>query len=221
MFKKISEFFKTKRIVKALEKSPIFQVAAIASVKAMREVGLDKTSEAFKQRIGEHLANQVNRVALADNQILAFREVYAEITLGLSKYQVLVLQPKIKDPTGLRGLPGITGELNQHAIKIAKTDELTKEKLHGDTSVPEKLTQEYMHSHFLANYHLAAWEHRIFSAIRRYLKDFNENESRDWEKPFMYYMCVHQEWALRNQLKLKQENLWGSYLESTDRKSVV
>jgi hypothetical protein len=215
MFKKISEFFENKKIVKELEKSPILQVAAIASVNAMKEFGFDKLSDAFKKKIGGHLANQVNRVVLADNQLLAFREVYAEIILTFSKYQVLVLQPKIEDPTGLRGLPGITGELNQHAIKIAETDEIIKEKLHGDKNVPEKLTQEYMHSHFLGYYHLAAWEHKVFSAIRRYLKDFNENENRDWEKPFVYYMCVHHEWQFRNQLKLKQKNLWGAFLEST------
>ena len=215
MFKKISEFFENKKIAKALEKSPILQVAAIASVEAMKEVGFEKSSDKFKKMIGNHLANQVNKVVLAPDQHLAFREVFAEIILKFSRYQVLVLKPKDKDPTGLKGLPGITGELNKHAIKIAETDSITKEILHGDKNVPEKLTYEYMDSHFLTYYKLAAWEYRIFDAIRRHLKDFNSNQERDWVKPFMYYMCVHNEWSFRNELKLKQENLWGSFLEST------
>tara|TARA_Y100000741_G_scaffold228631_1_gene174644 strand:- start:766 stop:1515 length:750 start_codon:yes stop_codon:yes gene_type:complete len=214
MFKKFSEFFENRKAAKALKESPILRVAAIASVEAMKELGLEKTSDNFKNMIGKHLATQVNKVALATNQHLAFREVFAEIILKFSGYQVLVLKPKVKDPTGLRGMPGITGELNKHAIKIGKTDSITKEILHGDKNVPKKLTYEYMDSHFLGYYKLAAWEYRIFDAIRRHLKDFNENAERDWVKPFVYYMCVHKEWSYRNTLKLKQE-IGSSYLQST------
>ena len=52
MFKKISEFFENKKIAKALEKSPILQVAAIASVEAMKEVGFEKSSDKFKKMMG-------------------------------------------------------------------------------------------------------------------------------------------------------------------------
>ena len=70
------------------------------------------------------------------------------------------------DATGLMGLPGITGEIRKHLVKIGERDELIAEDLHGQADTPNKLNFEFMKNHVRAKYLIWYWRTIVFNTIR-------------------------------------------------------
>ena len=202
MFKKITDFFVSKKMLK----DPLFLQAKLASDEALKETGLDKFRDKMKLNIDE-ISKEITTIISADPELRfkLLREKIGEGVLSYAKFQVLILDSKKKDTTGLVGLPGITGKLNKHIVKIADLDEALEEEIHGWEDPSKKNDHKFMHSYLFNKYLIWYWRHAIFNALRIKTKDYNQNNDKDWGKPFLYSMCAHQEYEFREKLKLKQE----------------
>ena len=198
MFKKITDFFVSKKVYK----DPLFQVAKIASDEALEKTKL--TRDQMKINI-EEIANEINEIILSEDRFTLIRQKIGESVLGFAQFQVLILDSKKDDKTSLVGLPGISGKLNKHIIKIAETDDLMQEEMHGWEDPSKKRDLKFMQGYILSKYHIWYWRHAIFDALRIETKDYNQNTDKDWSKPFLYSMCAFEEYNYREKLKLKQE----------------
>ena len=143
MFKKILDYFAESSAKKNISNNPLVMAALLRSQHVMKETGLDKIPDQMKEPARE-LAEDILTIVGSDNQLLAMRGKYAEAILVYARYQVLVNDTIQDDPNGLVGLPGITGELREHLVKIGEADSLIKQDLHGLKDVPDKLTLQYM-----------------------------------------------------------------------------
>ena len=202
MFKKITDFFVSKKLFK----NPLFQVAKIASDNALKETGLGKQRDKMKINI-EAISEEITTIVSADADVRfnLIREKIGESVLGTAKFQVLILGSKKDDKTNLVGLPGITGKLNKHIVKIADLDETMQEEIHGWEDPSKKNDHAFMHSYILSKYLIWYWRHAIFDALRIETKDYNKNLDKDWSKPFLYSMCAFEEYNYREKLNLEQE----------------
>jgi len=120
MFGKLIENWKALRVLKAVQKEPIYQVAiqVIGDYLTDESQRLGKyASQKFKEELAEDILKEVGEVVLSENRLLANREKLATYTIAMAKYQVLILPAESDDEeevTGLRGKPGVTGELKAH-----------------------------------------------------------------------------------------------------------
>ena len=69
----------------------------------------------------EAISEEITTIVSADADVRfnLIREKIGDSVPGLAKFQVLILGSKKDDKTNLVGLPGITGKLNKHIVKIA------------------------------------------------------------------------------------------------------
>ena len=120
--------------------------------------------------------------------------------LEFGSYEVLVLNKK-DDPTGLTKFKGISGELNKHLAKLIKVNQKLKELVHGVQT--DKIDNKFIIEFIDGLYKNAAFKFRVIDAIRRHLKDYNQNLKKDWMKPFRYCVCLIKEQDYRKELKIK------------------
>ena len=202
----IFDFFIERSAKKKLANDPIFIAALNASETALKETNLYKIRDKLTKP-AEELAEEINSILTSEDRFMACRKKFAESILAFSKYQVLVLDKDDPndDATGLMGLPGITGEIRKHLVKIGERDELIAEDLHGQADTPNKLNFEFMKNHVRAKYLIWYWRTIVFNTIRVGLNDNNSNPNKDWRKHLLYSMCVCNEYKFRELLKLKQE----------------
>ena len=204
MFDKLKEYFATKKVQKAIKNSPIHQVAIKAAHEANKEIGLDKLvekSEKVRSLQGDYILKEVDELANSKDPFITMREKYANEMLAFCQYQVLVLDKKKEDPTGLLKYKGISGELINHLPKLIKLDKGLKETFHGLPS--DNLDKKAINDYVMGIYKNMAWKFRVMDAIRRHLKDFNTNQDKDWMTPFRFCMCAWYENSFRKTLKLK------------------
>ena len=150
----------------------------------------------------DYIIKEVHELAHAKDPFITMREKYANEMLAFCEYQVLVLDKKKEDPTGLLNYEGISGELINHLPKLIKLDKGLKETFHGLPS--DNLDKQAINDYIMGFYKNMAWKLRVMDAIRRHLKDSNTNLDKDWMMPFRFCMCVWYEYKFRNTLKLKQ-----------------
>ena len=205
LFMGIFDFFIERSAKKKIANDPIYIAAIKESERALQETNLYKIRDKLTKP-AEELAEEINSILMSEDRFMANRKKYAETVLAFSKYQVLVLDKEdpSSDSMGLIGLPGITGEIRKHLVKIGERDELIAEDLHGQSNTPNKLNFEFMKHHIRAKYLILYWRLAVFNTIRIGLEDHNSNLSKDWRMHLLYSMCVCHEYKFREMLKLKQ-----------------
>ena len=188
----------------SLLKDPIYLAAIIAGNKYLTDEtqGIGKNApQENKRKLAEKILTDVNEVILAPNRILANREKLAAFTIGMAKYQVLILPSEHEDEeelTGLRGKPGITGELKLHLLEIAKKDKEIKEM----AFIFDDPNEQDIYDGCLIRY----WEYHlkshVFQTIRIALKDYHPDHEKDWYRPFIEAMCATEEHHYRKLIGL-------------------
>ena len=141
---------------------------------------------------------EINSVCNAADPFMACREKLAASMMKFAAYQVLMIPPEPdEDSTGLRGLPGISGELRQHASRIIETNY----ELRADFGDPSSEASE---DSALAFVERSYWKHfwlvETFNAVRIELRDFPEKG--DWFQPFKHAACATLEAIYRRELDL-------------------
>jgi hypothetical protein len=86
----------------------------------------DYISEETRFELSRQLFLEINGICNAADPVLACRDKLAKTMLKFASYQVLVIPPAPEeDPSGLRGQPGITGELKARLDQLVqRNDEL-------------------------------------------------------------------------------------------------
>lgn len=153
-------------------------------------------SEEFVERQAEMMMEEVIKVATSPNPRMANREKLTNCVIEYAKFQVLVIDPPpAEDPTGLRGQPGISGELKAHLVELSQKDKTLREFMHA-LDTPKDWDDVW--NPIVLGYRRAwAWMH-VFNALRRAFDDVNRAEGKDWLKPYLAAMCAWEEHQYRS-----------------------
>ncbi len=155
-------------------------------------------SDKFVKRHAEEMVEEVVKVATSPNPRMANRERLTSCVIELAQFQVLIIDPPpTDDPTGLRGRPGITGELKVHLLEIAQKDKKLREFMHA---FPTPKNSDDVWNPVWGRYCIvSAWAH-VYQMLRLAFDDVNHADGKDWYKPFVAAMCAWQEYEYRELL---------------------
>lgn len=144
------------------------------------------------------MMNGAIEVATSETPRLANRRKMADYVYDYARTTVLSLEPApAEDPTGLRGQPGITGELKTHLLAVIHKDELIRNYM-DQSGIPHEWDSSWATVTLLhRGYH--AYAH-VFQSIRLAYDDAKEED--DWFRPFVAASCGWAEHLFRQELGL-------------------
>ena len=152
--------------------------------------------EERREQLARELYLEINRICNSPDPATACREQLVATMLWVASYQVLIIPPAPEpDASGLRGKPGITGELKAHLVELCQADDELRSFVHQQT---EARDFETLSGLIERRYWEAVWLLRTIDATRRALGDDRD----DWFEPFMHAACANQENAYRWALEL-------------------
>ena len=189
----------TRTAVEASRENPVLHAVVKKSAVIYDEIPLrDFITEETRSELGRQLFLDINGICNAADPILACRDKLATTMLKFASYQVLVIPPAPEeDPSGLRGQPGITGELKEQLVQIVqKNDDLRTEMYEATDSRSYDALWEVVQRSYWKSY----WYLATFDAARIEMNDVEKN--RDWYKSFMHAACANQEHVYRWELEL-------------------
>ena len=157
-------------------------------------------SKEMVQSTAAKMMEEIRKTANSQDPRMANRKRLVEFVYQYAQFQVLVMDPApAADPTGLRGQPGITGELKGHLVELTEKDKGLREFAHG---LPENFTKDDLWNAVLARFRVSyAWAH-VFHVLRSAYGDYNAAPGKDWFQPFVVAMCSWQEHSYRQSLGL-------------------
>lgn len=129
----------------------------------------------------------------------AVRFALCDRIVWLSGYQVMVMEPEpAPDPTGLRAMGGVTGQLKARVYDLFKADpEIEKESmLRPATSYEEAWNV------VLLKYWQAKYLTETLNTVRKHIVGAEAESLADWHRPFLHAMCVVSEQRYRTALRL-------------------
>jgi len=158
----------------------------------------DLIDERRQGQLARELFLEVNRICNTVDPVTVCREELATTMLQLAGWQVLVIpsEPKV-DASGLRGQPGISGELGSHLVALCEKDDELRSTMYdeagsGDINSLWKIVQ----THYWESW----WRAGTLDGIRIALGDVVEND--DWFHAFLHAACVKREHDYRWLLEL-------------------
>jgi len=163
------------------------------------EIIKDFSSEFVRKQAGM-MMGEVIKIATSEDPRMTNRKKLTDSVIEYAQYQVLVIDPPpVEDPTGLRGQPGISGELKPLLFELAQKEKSLIEFLHG-VGTPKKWDDVW--NPVLGRYRIAyAWTH-LFNNLRASFNDVNYAADKDWYKPFVSAMCTWWEYQYREALAM-------------------
>jgi hypothetical protein len=164
-----------------------------------RELIKDFSDQMVKRQAAK-MMEEVMNVATSSDPRMANREKLTNCLIEYAQFQVLVIDPPLADdPTGLRGQPGITGELKAHLFELAQKDKELREFMHAFDTAKD---WDDVWDPVLFRYRIVfAWTH-VFHMLRFAFDDVNHAEGKDWFKPYGAAMCAWWEHQYRMALGL-------------------
>jgi hypothetical protein len=179
--------------------NPILDAAVKKSAVIYDEISLrDYITEEKRAELGRQLFLEINEICNAANPILACRDKLATTMLKFARYQVLVIPPPPEeDPSGLRGQPGISGQLKERLVQIVQKNDGLRSEMYAATdlrsyeAIWEVLQRSYWQSY---------WFLGTFNAARVELNDVEKDN--DWYRSFMHAACANQEHQYRWELEM-------------------
>ena len=151
----------------------------------------------------------------APDPIMANRDKLSDHVCRLAVYAVLII-PSVneskKDPTGLRGKAGITGELKAHIKALALKDAEIGKACNSISPVVIKSvewnlknpTERDLYEACLAHWEISRFNSQIFDSLCVGLGDHHPASERDWYIPFIAAMCAMKEHEYRSKLGLPE-----------------
>jgi hypothetical protein len=177
----------------------VLQAAVQRSAQIYQDIPLHEfIAESERQEMARELFLEINRICNAKDPQATCRESLAETMLRFARYQVLVIPPPPEeDASGLRGQPGISGELHGHLLELARRAENLRTDLFGVTT---SLTFDSVWQIVQAMYWKLFWRLETINATRIEIGD--HIVSNDWYRPFMHAACASAEHRYRYDLEL-------------------
>lgn len=149
-----------------------------------------------------NMMEDVIRVATSPDPRMANRKALADCVCEYAAWQVLIIEPPpTPDVTGLRGKPGITGELKAHLAELAEKDKHLQESLYEIDGPIDRNDLQSIMVH--RNRVLWTWT-QVYSQIRTVFDDLNRVKGKDWVEPFIAAMCAWHEYLYRALLGMPQ-----------------
>jgi hypothetical protein len=169
------------------------------SARVYEEIPLrDFIDEARRSQLARELFLEVNAICNTIDPVVACRDRFAATVLQLAMFQVLMIPPPPEDDlSGLRGQPGISGQLKEHLASLSlKNDDLRSAiREHTDAQDFDSLWPVLRRL-----YWETWWLMQTLNAARIELGDFVEDN--DWDLPFLHAACVKAENTYRFDLDL-------------------
>ena len=108
--------------MEASRRNPVLHAVVQKSAVIYDEIPLrDFISEETRAELGRELFLEINGICNAAEPVMACRDKLASTMLRFAAYQVLMIPPPPEeDPSGLRGQPGITGELKEKLVQVVQ-----------------------------------------------------------------------------------------------------
>lgn len=159
--------------------------------------------EARRKALARKLFLQLNRIFSNPDSVAACREQLARLMVRFARYQVLLIPPPPgNDPSGLRGLPGITGRLGSHVERLSVADPELHAALndarHDDEDIERTLERVYWKTR---------WFLEALNEARVELGDV-PGSGDDWFGHYRHAACASQEHQYR--LELGEEPAFDS-----------
>jgi hypothetical protein len=195
----LSGLFRNRTAVQAGRENPILGRTVDKSALVYKHIPLrnfiDKSSQ---DALSRQLFLKINDICNAYDPVAACREQLAASMMKFAAYQVLIIPAAPEeDPSGLRGQPGITGQLGEHLVRIVEANHELRSDLSGPTS---SMTKDIVLSHVQRSYWQWYWSLETINAARIELGDFPEQG--DWFLPFKHAACVSYEATYRREIEL-------------------
>jgi len=199
VFKWLGGVFGSRTAVESSRENPVLHAVVEKSAVIYDQIPLrDFISEETRSELGRQLFLEINGICNAADPILACRDKLATTMLQFASYQVLVIPPPPEeDPSGLRGQPGITGELKEKLVQVVqKNDGLRTEMYEETESRSYKALWEVLQRLYWKSY----WFLGTFDAARIEMNDIEKDH--DWYRSFMHAACANQEHVYRWELEM-------------------
>lgn len=199
ILQKLKHLFSRKTAARALREDPTFNKAVARASEIYSEIPLGRfIDEQRREALARELFLELNDICSARDPKTACRDKLVRSMLRFAPLQVVMIPPPPdEDTTGLRDLPGITGELQPRLRDLMASDaEFRSDVVRaagGDE--PENAWAALQRSYWETYWFLEA-----FNATRIELGDTNADS--DWYRPFMHAACVNQEHIYRRELDL-------------------
>lgn len=164
-------------------------------------LGKYATQETKKELAGQ-IIRKITIILSSNNPLMANREYLCGWVCQLAAFGVLVLPPSPKeDITGLRGKPGITGELRKHIKALSEKDEDLKKFIWSQNK--KLITEEDLYWTFLFQYWVAALHLKVANLLCIVFGDYHPDANKDWHRPFVAAMYAWYEHLYRDKLGLE------------------
>jgi hypothetical protein len=185
--------------VQANRENPVLIAAIGKSSTIFNQIPLrDFIDEASRTEQAKQLYREVSDICNSRDPVTVCREKLCIAMLELAMYQVLVIPPSPQDDvTGLRGEPGITGELQEHLNKLLKTNDDLHALLSEST---ESLTPDTVWDALQRSYWTLYWYLETINATRIELGDYVDGD--DWYRAFMHATSARSEHMYRQELEM-------------------
>ena len=199
MFRWLGRIFGKRTAVEAQRSNPAVEAAVQGSAEAYAHSPLGSLiDEDRRSELARNLYLEVNRICNSTDPVTTCREALAAVMLRSAGFQVLVIPPEPEhDDSGLRGQPGVTGELKAHLPGICRRNDLLRSAMFKETEaedfdglwpVVERLHWE------------TRWLLDTLNATRIALGD--QVDGDDWYLPFIHASCVQLEHTYRWELEM-------------------
>ena len=199
MFSWLRELLGARTAVETRRKNPLLNAVVRESAVVYDQIPLrDFITEETRADLGRQLFLEIDAICNAADPVLACRAKLATTMLKFACYQVLVIPPAPEeDPSGLRGQPGITGQLKEQLLQIVQKNDALRAEMYGETDLRSfAALWEVLQRSFWTTY----WFLATYNAARIEMKDIEKGN--DWYRSFMHAACANQEHLYRWELEM-------------------
>ena len=196
---KLRAFFAARTAARVARENPVFQATVSKASEIYSRIPLGQyIDDATKNALARRLYLELNEICNAAEPKVVCRDKLVRAMLTFAPLQVVMIPPPPSDDaSGLRALPGITGELQSRLDELVRNGVFFRPETEIDLRSNEREIDWPSVQRF---YWEAYWFLETFNAARIELGD--TIEAADWYKPFMHAACVSQEHIYRRELDL-------------------
>ena len=199
LFDRLRGLFIRSTAVRTARENPILLATVSRASEIYSEIPLSTfIDEDTKKALARRLYLDLHEICNAIQPKIVCRDKLVRSMLRFASFQVVMIPPPpTNDASGLRALPGITGELHPRLDDLIRTDSELLSELRATAC---NVDAEHAWREIQRSYWEAYWFVETFNAARLALGD---NIGRaDWYRPFMHAACVNQEHIFRRELDL-------------------
>ena len=191
--------FGARTAIEASRDNPILRTVVNKAAVIYDQIPLrDFITDEVRNELSRQLFLEINGICNAADPVVACRDKLVKMMLRFASYQVLVipLAPE-NDPSGLRGQPGITGELKARLVEVVQKNDSLRTEMYEAT---ESRSFDALWKVLQRSYWQSNWFLRTFDAARIELNDVEKGH--DWYDLFTHAACANQEHVYRWELDM-------------------